>query len=87
MDLFEMGVENPKLSLFDGAAVLLTVARHDRDFMYCEERVGAKGEVYYDVAGYKYRADWSPLPQLPRAPEILDVVDLYEAGYRQADIA
>jgi|GEM_PF-5095241 len=57
--------------LFHGAGVLLAVARHDRDFMWCE----AVGD-HFEVAGYKYRKDGTALPQLPRAPQIVDVQDL-----------
>jgi len=85
MHLFETPDENIRLALFDGAAVLLSVGRHERDYMACIQRTSPNGTVYYDVAGYKYHADGSPLPQLPRAPEILDVVDLYKVDY--ADIA
>lgn len=85
MQLFETPDEHTRLALFDGAAVLLTVARHERDYMACVQKIGPKGTVYYDVAGYRYHADGAPLPQLPRAPQILDVVDLYQTDY--ADIA
>lgn len=85
MDLFDTMSDQERMPLFDGALVLLTAARHERDFMYCQQKAGPKGTLYFDVAGYRYNADWSPLPQLPRAPQIVDVVDLYETGF--ADIA
>lgn len=59
------------MKLFDGAAVLLANARHDRDFVWC----GQVGR-HYEIGGYKYAEDGSPLPQLPRAPQIVDVQDL-----------
>ncbi|MDC7682174.1 hypothetical protein PQU92_02735 [Asticcacaulis sp. BYS171W] len=83
--MFEITTDKTSMKLSHGVMVLLTVARHDRDYMYCERKTTAKGEVYYDIANYRYREDCSALPQLPRAPQILDVIDLYGTDY--ADIA
>lgn len=57
--------------LFHGAGVLLAIARHDRDYMWCEEV-----NDHFEVAGYKYAKDGNPLPHIPRAPQIVDVQDL-----------